>query len=280
MRMDEIGYHHKHDRGFYIDRPDGAGDWLLLIVKTPSVFRVNGEERKLSSDCFVIFTPDYPQYYRGDCETYYDDWIHFEPDDAEKALMEQQQIPLNAPVPISSASDVSEIVRNMCLEHYSSNRNRKESVDLYFRLLLYKLGEIIAARSEGAESSPNLYYEKLLRIRQSIYRWPGREWSIDEMAKELSLSRSRFQHIYTETFGISVNKDLITGRLKKAADLLTGSDMSISDIASLIGYHGISYFMRQFKGAYHMTPSQYRKKHSNIDDAAVPHSQRKTDITE
>lgn len=38
MRMDEIGYNHKHDKTFLIDRPNGAGDWLLLAVKSKAVF--------------------------------------------------------------------------------------------------------------------------------------------------------------------------------------------------------------------------------------------------
>lgn len=280
MRMDEIGYHHKHNRNFYIERPDGAGDWLLLIVKSPSVFRIDGMDYKLPANCFIIYTPEYPQYYRPDCEAYYDDWIHFYPDDEEQALIQQQQIPLNEPVPVSDISDISVIVRNMCLEHYSANKNRKASVDLYFRLLLYKLGEKVSARFETANNSETLYFEQLLWIRECIYRWPGRDWSIDEMAKELSLSRSRFQHLYTETFGISVNKDLITGRLEKATDLLRNSDLSVADIASRIGYHGVSYFLRQFKAAYDMTPAQYRKSlRVRTDDSPSP-SDAASDVAE
>ncbi|MGN0648760.1 MAG: helix-turn-helix domain-containing protein [Oscillospiraceae bacterium] len=269
MRMDEIGYNHKHDRNFYIDRPNGAGDWLILVVKTPAIFRINGETRKMPSQSFIIYTSDFPQYYCPDCDVYYDDWIHFWPDDDEILLMKQLELPLNEPVSVADVADISSIARNMCFEHYSGNPHRKESVDLYFRLMLYKMSEKIAARFDPSNVTEGRYFEELLWMRESIYRWPGRDWSIDEMAKELSLSRSRFQHLYTDTFGVSINKDIIHSRLEKAAELLRVSDLSLSDIASIIGYHGMPYFLRQFKAAYDMTPAQYRKTYRETDASAA-----------
>ncbi|HOH88424.1 helix-turn-helix transcriptional regulator, partial [Ruminococcus sp.] len=96
-------------------------------------------------------------------------------------------------------------------------------------------------------------------IRQSIYRWPGRDYSIDDMAKELSLSRSRFQHIYTETFGVSVNKDVITSRLSKAAELLRTTDLSVKDVGINVGYSNTSYFVKLFGSSYGLTPLQFRQ---------------------
>ncbi len=280
MRMDEIGYNHKHDRNFYIDRPNGAGDWLILIIKTPSIFRVNGETRKMPSQAFIIYTAEFPQYYRPDCDVYYDDWIHFWPDDDEIALMKQLELPLNEPISVADVADISSIARNMCFEQYSANPYRKQSVDLYFRLMLYKMSEKIAARFDLSKVTEGLYFEKLLWTRESIYRWPGRDWSIDEMAKELSLSRSRFQHLYTDTFGVSINKDIINSRLEKAAELLRASDLSLTDIASIIGYHGMPYFLRQFKAAYDMTPAQYRKTHRETNVSIIDDVEDATDEAE
>ena len=67
------------------------------------------------------------------------------------------------------------------------------------------------------------------------------------MAKELSLSRSRFQHLYSDTFGKSVSQDLIQSRIEKASDMLRKSDLTLKDISSICGYNSVSYFIRQFK---------------------------------
>lgn len=260
MRMDEIGYHHKHDESFYIDRPNGAGDWLMLVIKTRSFFRIGDRELHVPANAFIVYTPEFPQYYSADHEIYIDDWIHFEPDEEEQALLHELEIPVNQIVTLSDVTHISAIVRDMCYEQYSANKMRKESVDLYFRLLLYKLSESMNHSLAGSSVSEGPYFEQLLWLRESLYRWPSRDWGIDDMAAELSLSRSRLQHLYSETFGVSISKDLAVSRMDKACDLLRKTDMPMAKVAPLSGYGSASYFIRQFKAAFQMTPAQYRTR--------------------
>ncbi len=263
MRMDDIGYNHKHDQTFLIDRPDGAGDWLLLAVKTKSVFRIDGKDIYAPAGSFILFTPEYPEYYHGDKAEYIDDWMHFGPDPDEEELIRSLGIPLNRITPLSDIKQISAILRNMCYEHYSAHRNRKESVDLYFRLLLYKLNECIDTAGTASSLSESKYFEKMMWLRESIYRWPAREWTIDDMAAEISLSRSRLQHLYSDTFGVSISKDITASRMDKARDYLRNPELSINEIAVLVGYGTPSYFNRQFKAAFGETPSQYRERMLN-----------------
>ena len=144
--------------------------------------------------------------------------------------------------------------------------NKKEINDLYFRILLYKINEKLSRRSDSSKASEGVYFEKLLWIRESIYRWPSRDYTVDDMAKDLSLSRSRFQHLYSDTFGTSVTKDIISSRLSKASELLRTTDTPIKEIALLIGYgHNTSYFVKLFGSIYGMSPGQYRKNNSVIE---------------
>lgn len=256
--MDEIGYNHKHGNDFLIDRPNGAGDWLLLAVKTKGVFRIDGRDVHAPANSFIIYTPEYPEYYHADGDEYADDWIHFGPDEDEEQLIKELEIPLNKVVPVADITQVSSIIRNMCYEQYSANKNRKMTVDMYFRILLYKLNECAEAYNLASSVNESKYFEKLLWLRECIYRWPAREWSIDDMAEELSLSRSRLQHIYNDTFGVSISKDIIASRNDKARDLLKNPELSISEISSIVGYGNPSYFNRQFKSAFGMTPTEYR----------------------
>ena len=77
MKMFEIGYNHRHDRSFCIDRPDGSDSWLMLIVKTPAHFRIGGKDVRTSAHSFIIYRPDTPQYYYPASNEYFDDWMHF-----------------------------------------------------------------------------------------------------------------------------------------------------------------------------------------------------------
>ena len=76
-----VGYHHIHDGRFEVDRPDGSGDWLLLIVKSPAVFCIDGEEIHTKAGSYIIFPLHAPLKYSADGDIYIDDWLHFFPDE-------------------------------------------------------------------------------------------------------------------------------------------------------------------------------------------------------
>lgn len=258
MRMDAIGYNHKHRRPFCVDRPNGETDWLMLVVKTPAYFRVGEKNIRTPGNAVIIYTPGEPQYYYADSEEYFDDWIHFGPDADEEALISELGIPLNKPVTVANISEISSIARNMCHEQYSENKFRTQVLDLCFRTLLYKIAENSVADGESAKASEGIYADQLRWIRNSIYRWPSRNYSIDDMAAEVGISRSRFQHIYSETFGISVNRDVMKSRMTRAAELLKTTDLPVKDVGILVGYGNTSYFVKLFGTSYGMSPLQYR----------------------
>lgn len=262
MHMDAIGYNHRHEQDFNIERPEGTADWLLLIIKSPVAFKVKDQKFRFPAHTFIIYTPQTPQYYSADCEEYFDDWMHFIPDKEEANLLSDLKIPLNVPIALSDTQSCSEIVTKMCYEFYSRNNHRTTSVDLLFRLLLYKLNEEIEKTAKTAKRTSNVYSEKLMWIRESIYRWPSRDYTVDDMAAELSLSRSRFQHIYSNFFGNSVSKDILSARLNKASELLKTTRFPIKDISRLVGYgDNVSYFVRIFRSNIGLSPGQYRKRH-------------------
>lgn len=48
--------------------------------------------------------------------------------------------------------------------------------------------------------------------------------------------------------------------MKKAQELLVGSNMKIVDISRAVGYPTASYFIKTFQEVYGITPSGYRAK--------------------
>lgn len=260
MRIENIASDHKRERNFYFERSSGSECWLLLVVKAKAVFNIGGKEIPSPEHSFVILTPDQVFSYRSDDTGFIEDSISFVPSADEEKLICEFNIPLNKIVPAADLMQISSMIKSMSLEYYSSNKNRLDSIDLYFRLLLRKLNESVSDLRRFNMVHEGLYVEKLLWLRESIYRWPSRSWTIDEMAADVSLSRSRLQHLYSETFGISISKDIITSRLDKAAELLKKPEYTINKIAELVGYPNASYFNRQFKNGLGMTPTEFRRE--------------------
>ena len=96
-------------------------------------------------------------------------------------------------------------------------------------------------------------------LRSQIYNMPYNDWNIEGLAHQLTMSKSYFQHLYKEIFGISVMNDVIQSRIEHSKYLLSTTDISITQIAQMCGYKCDLHFMRQFKTRMQMTPSEYRK---------------------
>ena len=100
-------------------------------------------------------------------------------------------------------------------------------------------------------------------LRTELYRHPEQKWSIEQMAQTVMLSRTHFQRIYRQTFGISASADLINARIKHAKELLLLGN-SITVTAELCGYSSGDYFMHQFKKMTGMTPSEWLDGKRNV----------------
>ena len=255
-----VGYHHIHDGRFEVDRPDGSGDWLLLIVKTPAVFCIDGEEIHTKAGSYIIFPLHAPLKYSADGDIYIDDWLHFFPDEEDMRLFKELDIPLNKPVHIGDVNAASAIMRNICFEFYSAHQKRNEIVSLYLRMMLYKFNDQMIFHYSDSFLTETKYMHSLLWIRESIFRWPEQEWNADFFADELGISRSRFQHLYITAFGSTMMQDIIDSRIQRSCELLTMTDSRIEDIAETCGYGSVSHFVKLFREKTGVTPAVFRKK--------------------
>ncbi|WP_342383137.1 ATP-binding protein [Bacteroides ovatus] len=86
------------------------------------------------------------------------------------------------------------------------------------------------------------------------------EYSVEELSVDLAMTRAT---LYRKLQGITgqTPKDFIRSiRLKRAAQLLRDTDLSISEIADHVGFSTPRYFAKLFKDTFGVLPSQYDDK--------------------
>ncbi|MBR3420786.1 MAG: substrate-binding domain-containing protein [Ruminococcus sp.] len=111
-----------------------------------------------------------------------------------------------------------------------------------------------------SENSANPQFEKLCMLRSRIMKNPENPWNISEIAESLYLSKSYLQKIYKSYFNKSIIEEMIQFRIEKAKELLTNTDMTVTEISKECGYSSYNYFVRQFKISEGISPSEYRTK--------------------
>jgi signal transduction histidine kinase/AraC-like DNA-binding protein/AmiR/NasT family two-component response regulator/cellobiose-specific phosphotransferase system component IIB len=86
------------------------------------------------------------------------------------------------------------------------------------------------------------------------------EFSIDDLCREIGISRVQLYRKVKALIGYNVNDYILTVRLQKAKFLLANGDSSISEVAYKVGFSSQAYFATVFKSKFSVTPSEYKEK--------------------
>lgn len=137
----------------------------------------------------------------------------------------------------------------------------------HYQNMLYYASGMLLTLAERSRNSNLLFSPrnpvKLIRYEQ-IYSYICDNYattSSNEIADYFHISQSHLCKIFQEK-GKTVTSTIQEIRLQHACSLLTESNLSVQNIAELIGYHDITYFIKLFKRYFSVTPYQYRKINS------------------
>lgn len=90
-----------------------------------------------------------------------------------------------------------------------------------------------------------------------------KNFTLDDIADNLSMSKSYLVHLFKELTGTTIMDYAMNYRLKQAMHMLISyPDMKIKDVSYNSGFQNESHFSRYFKENNEMTPSQFRKTNS------------------
>ncbi len=84
--------------------------------------------------------------------------------------------------------------------------------------------------------------------------------SLDDLAKEIGLSRFHTSRMFKNATGHTFKEYLNMRRLKAAKKLMRTPELNISQVCYSVGFNDVSYFSRIFKKYEGMNPSTYRKQ--------------------
>ncbi len=257
MRIGSIGYNYQHKEAFVMDYPQGIGCHLLLLIKEPSVFYLDGQKLEADKNSFVLIAPETPCRYHGKENVYTDDWIYFDLEEGDEELFASLGIPKNEILHLGRIDELSLLVQFMACEHYSTEESHAEIERCYTRIFLLKLGRLIADKSSHSLVSSDRS-NRFIQLRNMIYAAPGEIADVDSLANLMNMSRSGFQHAYKKMFGLNIMADIVNARMAYARQLLISTNYSIKDISQKCGYSNEYAFLKRFKLHYGQTPTQFR----------------------
>lgn len=93
----------------------------------------------------------------------------------------------------------------------------------------------------------------------AIHRDPGHDWTVEELARVCSLSRSAFAAGFVARVGKPPATYLVHVRLDAAVGLLRDTSLPVTLIAKNVGYTSEAAFSRAFKNRYGTPPARWRR---------------------
>jgi AraC-like DNA-binding protein len=195
----------------------------------------------------IIISPGFVNRYGGDRDKYFEDSICFAGPVAD--LLYRSGVIRDGIYEMGQGRRLRPIMKLAADPAVDSQLNANFALQ---RLLFDIYNE---NKARGRKDSPLV--DKLIEtMKQQIHRW----WTVEEMADFCGLSDDQFRRIFEKQTGMLPKIYLDRLKLQKAAEMLTGSELSVAAVAAELGYVDQYHFSRRFKSIMGFPPNRYRKE--------------------
>ncbi len=243
----------------YLAKPftmSGVRNDFYIQIMDLGVLYDGNEKKELSAGRFII-RPPHEQYRYLSYESapeigYY--WVHFSGSEAER-LISSLGIETNKIYDIEERyfSRIKDIFVTIFRELMLKRTGYTEMILSLFTSVMVKLGRGIRP------SSPELPSKRLEDSIKYIHTHYTEKISIARLASSAHLSVSRFRELFASVFGESPSGYITSLRINRAKEILTTTDLTVTETAELCGYADVLYFSRIFSKKTGLSPTSYRK---------------------
>ena len=112
------------------------------------------------------------------------------------------------------------------------------------------------AEFTGKKNTDSSTLQKILDYCESNYK---ENISLEDISKELFISKSYISHIFSEKVQMGFRDYLNSLRVSFALNHLKDGKLSMSEISTLCGFESIRSFNRAFRKIYQTTPTEYKR---------------------
>ncbi|WP_433831216.1 hybrid sensor histidine kinase/response regulator transcription factor [Flavobacterium anhuiense] len=121
---------------------------------------------------------------------------------------------------------------------------------------------------EDYDPKPHLVSDKDEEIMRKIMscieqNMDSNEFSVEVLGANVGLNRTTLYYKIKSLTGYSPVEFIRDIRIKRAAQLLSDTQLLIKEIADMTGFSDMKYFTKSFKNKYGHTPTEYRQKHKS-----------------
>lgn len=134
-------------------------------------------------------------------------------------------------------------------------RSRKSLIEKF------KIDTILEPKELTATSADEVFLQKAIDLIEQ--NMTNAEYTINDFISEMNMSRSVLYRKLKALTDQSITEFIRTIKLKRAAQLILKTQLSISEIAFDLGFNDLKHFRISFQKLFNELPSQYRANHAD-----------------
>ena len=154
--------------------------------------------------------------------------------------------------------ELTACIHNILREMEAKNSGYEDICQSYAEILTIRLMRNIALfageKPQGLSDNPQCATVK--RYMDLHFKEP---LTLDQLASEVHMNKYYLAHAFKQEYGISPINYLISRRIEESKYLLSETDLTISQIAQVLGFSSPSYFSQAFRKTQGTSPVDYRR---------------------
>lgn len=241
-----------------------GGDWhstphthhyaeLFYIVGGDGQFRIEDKLYPVRADQMVIVNPNVLH-----TEMSYNahplEYIVLGIDGLELAISQQHEGRFQI-LDYWGGGDILTCLRHILQETQSAQPGYETICQAYMDILILRLMRSIKFTATASHTSNN----PCAAVRQYIDAHYKEPLNLDLLAEEAHVNKFYLSHMFKEEYGMAPIGYMISRRIEESRYLLRETDMSMSQIAQILGFSSANYFSQSFRRTEGISPMEYRK---------------------
>lgn len=173
------------------------------------------------------------------------------------SLLQERLFSLQKPLTLPSSGEIQRI--------FSGMEQIAPALRLsYYRLKAQELLFFLFSTDFSAKKEVNPYQSRQTELIREIHSFLTQNLSmrvtIEELSQKYLINTSTLKEVFKGVYGQPIASYMKEYRLRRAAELLSGSDESVAQIAREVGYSSQSKFSAAFKDYAGTLPTEYRRR--------------------